>query len=200
MVEGVEEPLDVRVDDPPSPHLHRLRPGALQRPVGVAPGVRCPRRRSPSRPPAPMPPSLQKVPSGGLPCFVGTTRHSDSPSLGPPRFVGGGWTPVPDPVDGRGDDGASHAPGEPPAQTRCAPTPVGPPCRAVTARRRGLPPSERRRLPQLLCLQGSITPPVCSRSTRPSPGHRGPRKTLFRLRAGSARREWAPAGLRHEGS
>ena len=119
-----------------------------------APGVLCPRRLSLQRVSVPMPPSLHRVPLDGFPCFNGTTKHSDSLSLVPPRFVAfalwyhvapevlgvamrrrargdWGWYPVPDPVKIRGNNRASQVPGEPPAHMRCSLTPVGPSCQAV---------------------------------------------------------------------
>lgn len=188
---------------------------------GDALGVRCPRRRSLSRFPDPMPPSLHGVPSGGFPRFIGTTRHSDSLSSVPRRFVafalryyvapevlgadaGGrvrddwGWSPVPDPVNGHRDDRASQVPGEPPAHMRCSLTPVGPSYPATTARWRGLPLFPQRRLPRFGSFRGSIAPPMCSLCTLRRPRHRGPRNTRFRLLASSAGRGWIPAGLQYE--
>ena len=146
--------------------------------------------------PTPCRPSL----GASLPSHLGTTLRPGF--LAPPRPGAPATTReghrLPESGSGRGDDRASQVPGEPPAHMRCSRTPVGPACQAISARRRGLPRRQRRRLPRIYRLRGSITPPMGSLSTLRRPRHHDPRKTRFRLLASSAGRGWLPAGLHYE--
>jgi hypothetical protein len=117
-------------------------------------------------------------PLGWFPRFLGTAKHSDFLPPLPRCFVSFAaryrrCTLSFAPADTRrsirgpgivhrtpktglfdGDDRTSQVPGEPSMNVPCSPTPVGPSRSATTARRRGLPPIGRRRLPRQIPISG----------------------------------------------